>query len=96
MAVLMKAKFNDLRYTVIFFFPDRCELHSRDVVEKIQWDLLMCLQYLLSSSRRFTQLMDLVISLRNLTDWHIKLAKQIVLKWPVIQNHPLILELCSF
>ena len=56
----------------------------------------MCLQYLLNSSRRFTQLMDLIVALRDLTDWHHRLAKQLVLKWPVIQNHPLILELCSF
>lgn len=77
-------------------FLDRCELQSRDKVERIQWEFITCLQYLLKSRRKFTHLMDLIIGLRDLTEWHSRISKNIVLKWPVVQNHPLILELCSF
>lgn len=81
---------------VVLLFADRCELQSRDKVERIQWEFITCLQYLLKSRRKFTHLMDLIIGLRDLTEWHSRISKNIVLKWPVVQNHPLILELCSF
>lgn len=81
---------------IVLLFTDRCELRCREKVESIQWELIQCLQYLLNSSRRFTQVMDLIISIRDLTDWHVKLARKIVLRWPIIQHHPLIVELCSF
>lgn len=80
---------------IVLLFSDRCELQSRDKVEAMQLELVTCLQYMLKSRRKFTQIMDLLIGLRDMTEQHTEVIKKTVLKWPAVQNHPLILELCS-
>ncbi|XP_076114930.1 vitamin D3 receptor-like [Mytilus galloprovincialis] len=80
--------------------PDRCTLKDRDAVEKIQWKLLMCMKYLFEvnhkpEERYLSKVLDRVASLRVLSEMNEKRAQSIKLEWPILKNHPLLVELMS-
>ncbi|XP_063401473.1 vitamin D3 receptor-like [Mytilus trossulus] len=80
--------------------PDRCPLKDRDAVEKIQWKLLMCMKYLFEVNHRpeeryLSKVLDRVASLRVLSEMNEKRAQSIKLEWPILKNHPLLVELMS-
>ena len=82
------------------FIVDRCELKNPEKVEEIQWKMLMCLQYVVeknhnNSERYFSRIMDRLAAVRNLTDWSNKIAQEVKLDWPILQRHPLLLEMMS-
>nr|XP_022341462.1 retinoic acid receptor alpha-like [Crassostrea virginica] len=81
-------------------YTDRCELKNPEKVEEIQWKMLMCLQYVVeknhnNSERYFSRIMDRLAAVRNLTDWSNKIAQEVKLDWPILQRHPLLLEMMS-
>ncbi|KAK3580925.1 hypothetical protein CHS0354_008216 [Potamilus streckersoni] len=80
---------------------DRCDLQDPDKVEAIQWRLVKCLCLVLSkkwgsrSGLKFCEFINCLISARDLTEWHVKITKNLVIDWPVLQNHPLLLEMMT-
>lgn len=81
-------------------FSDRCELKSPEKVEEIQWKMIMCLKYIIeknhdNSERYLSRIMDRLAAVRNLTDWSNKIAQEVKLDWPILQRHPLLLEMMS-
>lgn len=81
-------------------YTDRCELKSPEKVEEIQWKMIMCLKYIIeknhdNSERYLSRIMDRLAAVRNLTDWSNKIAQEVKLDWPILQRHPLLLEMMS-
>ncbi|KAL3841342.1 hypothetical protein ACJMK2_019501 [Sinanodonta woodiana] len=88
--------------TIALTFRDRCDLQEPDKVEAIQWRLVKCLCLVLSkkwgsrSGLKFCEFINCLMSARDLTEWHVRVTKNLVIDWPVLQNHPLLLEMMTF
>ena len=105
--ISLRNVFYNLFFSICLFFKrrctfivDRCELKNPEKVEEIQWKMLMCLQYVVeknhnNSERYFSRIMDRLAAVRNLTDWSNKIAQEVKLDWPILQRHPLLLEMMS-
>ena len=79
------------------FIADRCQLNEPKKVENIQWNLINCLRHIAKKKyknpdERLWQIMDKFIMLRNFTEYGREIDK-IKAEWPVMKNHPLVLEL---
>lgn len=82
---------------IVLMFGDRCQLNEPEKVEKIQWNLINCLRHIAKKKHknpdeRLWQIMDKFIMLRSFTEYGREVDK-IKAKWPVMKNHPLVLEL---
>lgn len=80
---------------VALMFSDRSELQDPDKVEAIQQRLTECLEELLGSGQRFAKVMNALVRLRNLTEWNKTISENMVLEWPNMKQHPLLLEIMS-
>ncbi|XP_061178252.1 nuclear receptor subfamily 1 group D member 2-like [Saccostrea echinata] len=81
-------------------YTDRCELKSPEKVEEIQLKMIMCLKYVVeknhaNSEHFLSRILDRLAAVRNLTDWSQKIAQEVKLDWPILQKHPLLLEMMS-
>ncbi|XP_048728617.2 retinoic acid receptor alpha-like [Ostrea edulis] len=81
-------------------YTDRCDLKSPEKVEEIQWKMIMCLKYVveknhMNSEHYLSRILDRLAAVRNLTDWSNKIAQEVKLDWPILQKHPLLLEMMS-
>lgn len=85
---------------IVLTFRDRCLLKDPDKVEEIQWKMVLCFQHWVQKSRPtqrqfFSQVFDRLREIRHLTEMNMKLSQNLKLEWPIIQNHPLFLEMLS-
>ncbi|KAK3103104.1 hypothetical protein FSP39_016452 [Pinctada imbricata] len=79
---------------------DRCDLKEPDSVEEIQWRIIMCLKHLIDKTHRpsehfLSRVFDRIVAVRSLTDWNNRIAQTIKMDFPVLKNHPLLLEMMS-
>ena len=83
--------------TFLSFFPDRCFLKHRAMVEQIHAKMFDCFQYVASKRHpNFNKwLPDVINFLVYLRDFGIEFDKKsskMNLEWPLIQRNPLLLE----
>ncbi|XP_033751722.1 vitamin D3 receptor-like isoform X2 [Pecten maximus] len=85
---------------IILTYTDRCNLSDPEKVEMIQWKMIMCLKYLVEKTHRpeehfLSKIFDRLAAIRCLTEINTRVSQSLKLEWPVIKNHPLLLELMS-
>ncbi|XP_021349495.1 vitamin D3 receptor-like isoform X2 [Mizuhopecten yessoensis] len=85
---------------IILTYTDRCNLGDPDKVEMIQWRMIMCLKYLIEKTHHpqehfLSKIFDRLAAIRCLTEINTRVSQSLKLEWPVIKNHPLLLELMS-
>ncbi|XP_069133510.1 vitamin D3 receptor-like [Argopecten irradians] len=85
---------------IIVTYTDRCNLSDPNKVETIQWRMIMCLQYLVEKTHHpeehfLSKIFDRLAAIRCLTEINTRVSQSLKLEWPVIKNHPLLLELMS-
>jgi hypothetical protein len=83
----------------VVYITDRCAYEAADVVESVQWKLIQCLQYLVElfhpeKPRRFSQCLQLLVNLRDLSEHHLKNRRQPNEDYAleIIKHYPLICE----
>lgn len=79
------------------FFLDRFALEEPEKVDKIQWNLIENLKYIFRKNGenpecRMWKIFDKFSLLRNVTEIGQE-ANKIRSKWPVMKEHPLVLEM---
>lgn len=82
---------------IVLMFTDRCTLQEAEKVEKIQWKLVQCLMNIAkrnykNPNERLWQIFDKLTLLRDFTNFGTEI-NNIKAKWPVMQKHPLVLEI---
>lgn len=77
------------------YLSDRSNLQEQKKVEAIQQRLAECLEELLGDGQRFAKVMNALIRLRDLTEWSKSVSESMVLEWPNMKQHPLLLEIMS-
>ncbi|XP_053383855.1 nuclear receptor ROR-beta-like [Mercenaria mercenaria] len=83
--------------TIVLTFPDRCPMVRRDSVEKVQWRMMECFQYLcrkngISFNKRFAKITDGLSGAREMTDKFKEIVKTIVCQWVIFEKFPLLKE----
>ncbi|KAL4225222.1 Nuclear receptor subfamily 1 group D member 1 [Mactra antiquata] len=81
--------------SIALTFSDRGELQDCKRVEEIQLMLVNCLEEMIDDGVRFAKVMNSLIRLRDLTEWNNKISETMVLAWPTLKNHPLLVEIMS-
>ncbi|XP_060074424.1 peroxisome proliferator-activated receptor alpha-like isoform X2 [Ylistrum balloti] len=86
--------------SIILTYTDRCNLAEPDKVETIQWKMIMCLKYQVEKTHCpqehfLSKIFDRLAAIRCLTEINTRVSQSLKLEWPVIKNHPLLLELMS-
>ncbi|KAK3103924.1 hypothetical protein FSP39_022944, partial [Pinctada imbricata] len=84
---------------IVILFRDRCPLKEPDKVEALQWKLIQCLKYLIkkrhphSSTRRFTDFINKLVAMRDLTEINKQHNKRLEgFHMDIIKNHQLVYE----
>ena len=84
---------------MMLHFTDRAELEAREKVEAIQDNLLEAMLYVLKCKyedrhmSKFAQLVDVLTSLRNVTELYLKLTNTLITK--ISDMPPLLTEILS-
>lgn len=81
------------------YIADRCAFEAAGIVESVQWKLIQCLQYLVEllhpdQPRKFSQCLQLLVNLRNLSEQHHKNRKEPYEDYAldILKSYPLICE----
>ncbi|XP_048729363.2 retinoic acid receptor RXR-gamma-B-like isoform X2 [Ostrea edulis] len=84
---------------IVLFSRDRCAFEAAGIVESVQWKLIQCLQYLVEllhpdQPRKFSQCLQLLVNLRNLSEQHHKNRKEPYEDYAldILKSYPLICE----
>ncbi|KAK3103600.1 hypothetical protein FSP39_020438 [Pinctada imbricata] len=84
---------------IVVTFTDRCPLEGPEKVERIQWKLISGI-YLVARrnkqnpNKRICKILDRLTELRCLTEMSRELDKE-KLKWPIIKDYPLVMDVIS-
>ena len=70
---------------------------KRDAVEKVQWRMMECFNYLcrkngVSFNKRFAKITDALSSARDMTDKYKEIVKTVVCQWVIFEKYPLLKE----
>lgn len=86
-----------LMRSIAVTFSDRCQLEDPKAVEQIQWRLINALRVLAKRKnyrpeQRLWHILDRLTALRTMTEISKELDKQ-KCSWPVMKEHPLVLDI---
>ena len=81
----------------VFRVSDRCMLKDQDASERLKEQLVTYLLYIVRRDhpqplQRFSQLIDILINLRDLTDIHMNGIKNIFMQFPEFSSYDLVQE----